>query len=137
MFLLFSKHFYFFPFLDMYTLLYLLVCFLLCWVFFAAGFLWLRSSGAALLLPCTGFSLRWLLLFGSRALGMRASVVVVHRFSCSSAYGMFPDQGLNPCPLHWWVLICTTWEARRLINVVFHCSHNKIRVLCFRRGKQM
>jgi hypothetical protein len=28
----------------MYTLLYLLLCFSLCWVFFAAGFLWLRRS---------------------------------------------------------------------------------------------
>ena len=29
------------------------------------------------------------------------SVVVVHRLSCSVACGIFPDQGLNPCPLHW------------------------------------
>ena len=29
------------------------------------------------------------------------SVVVVHRLSCSTACGIFPDQGSNPCPLHW------------------------------------
>ena len=29
------------------------------------------------------------------------SVVVAHRLSCSMACGIFPDQGLNPCPLHW------------------------------------
>ena len=29
------------------------------------------------------------------------SVVVVHEISCSSVYGIFLDQGLNPCPLHW------------------------------------
>ena len=29
------------------------------------------------------------------------SVVVAHRFSCSAACGIFPDQGSNPCPLHW------------------------------------
>ena len=31
---------------------------------------------------------------------MRASVVVAHRLSCSVACGIFPNQGLNPCPLH-------------------------------------
>ena len=31
------------------------------------------------------------------------SVVVVHRLSCSLACGIFPDQGSNPCPLHWQV----------------------------------
>ena len=29
------------------------------------------------------------------------SAVVVHRLSCSAAREIFPDQGLNPCPLHW------------------------------------
>ena len=28
------------------------------------------------------------------------SAVVAHGFSCSAAYGIFPDQGSNPCPLH-------------------------------------
>ena len=28
-------------------------------------------------------------------------VVVAHRLSCSEACGIFPDQGLNPCLLHW------------------------------------
>ena len=31
----------------------------------------------------------------------RSSVVVAHRPSCSAACGIFPDQGSNPCPLHW------------------------------------
>ena len=35
---------------------------------------------------------------GSRRAG---SVVVAHRPSCSVACGIFPDQGSNPCPLHW------------------------------------
>ena len=26
-----------------------------------------------------------------------------HRLSCSVACGIFPDQGWNPCPLHWQV----------------------------------
>ena len=29
------------------------------------------------------------------------SIVVAHRRSCSTAWGIFPDQGLNPCLLHW------------------------------------
>ena len=31
------------------------------------------------------------------------SVVVAHGLSCSAACGIFPDQGSNPCPLHWQV----------------------------------
>ena len=29
------------------------------------------------------------------------SVVVAHGLNCSAVCGIFPDQGLNPCPLHW------------------------------------
>ena len=29
------------------------------------------------------------------------AVVVVHRLSCSLAYGIFPDQGSKLCPLYW------------------------------------
>ena len=45
---------------------------------------------------CSGFS-----CCGARALGAPASVVVARRLSCSAACGIFPDQGSNPCPLHW------------------------------------
>ena len=45
-----------------------------------------------------GFSLRWLLLLQSTG-----SVVVAHGFSCPTACGIFPDQGLNLCLLHWQV----------------------------------
>ena len=41
------------------------------------------------------------LLCGARALCARASVVVAHGLRCSVACGIFPDQGSNPCPLHW------------------------------------
>ena len=33
--------------------------------------------------------------------GHVGSVVVAHGLSCSVACGIFPDQGSNPCPLHW------------------------------------
>ena len=31
----------------------------------------------------------------------RLIVIVAHGPSCSAACGIFPDQGSNPCPLHW------------------------------------
>ena len=40
---------------------------------------------------------------GLQQLWHAGSVVVAHRFSCSTACGIFPDQGSNPCPLHWQV----------------------------------
>ena len=30
-----------------------------------------------------------------------SSVIVAHGPSCSAACGILPDQGSNPCPLHW------------------------------------
>ena len=33
--------------------------------------------------------------------GMRASVAVARRLSCSNTCGIFPDQGSNACSLHW------------------------------------
>ena len=50
---------------------------------------------------CAGLSLSRPLLLrstGSRRVG---SVVVAHGPSCSAACGILPDQGSNPCPLHW------------------------------------
>ena len=35
-----------------------------------------------------------------RLKGAWASVVTAHELSCPKACGIFPDQGLNPCPLH-------------------------------------
>ena len=102
--------------------LFLLIYFWLCWVFLAAhglslvavsgGYssLWwlllLRSTGS----QCVGFSscgtwAQQLWLVGSRAqplqLWCTGSVGVAHGLSCSVACGIFPDQGSNPCPLHW------------------------------------
>ena len=33
--------------------------------------------------------------------GCAGSVAVELGLSCPTACGIFPDQGLNPCPLHW------------------------------------
>ena len=51
-------------------------------------------------LQCTGFSLQWFLLLQSTGSRTQASVVM-HGVSCSAAGGIFSDQGLKVCPLHW------------------------------------
>ena len=51
-------------------------------------------------LRCAGPSLAWPLLLRSTGSRRAGSVVVAHRPSCSTACGILPDQGSNPCPLH-------------------------------------
>ena len=41
------------------------------------------------------------LLLQSTSSRCAGSVVVAHGPNCSAACGIFPDQGSNPCPLHW------------------------------------
>ena len=50
---------------------------------------------------CAGLSLLWPLPLRSTGSRCASSVVVAHGLSCSAACGIFPDQGSNPCPLHW------------------------------------
>ena len=50
---------------------------------------------------CTGLSLSRPLLLRSTGSRRAGSVIVAHGPSCSAACGIFPDQGSNPCPLHW------------------------------------
>ena len=50
---------------------------------------------------CTGLSLSQPLLLRSTGSRRTGSVIVAHGPSCSVACGIFPDQGSNPCPLHW------------------------------------
>ena len=59
------------------------------------------ASGGHSSLQCVGLSLSWPLLLRSTGSRRAGSVVVAHRPSCSVACGIVPDQGLNPCPLHW------------------------------------
>ena len=63
---------------------------------------------ASLLLWSTGSRRMGFSSCGVRALVVVAcrlwsagSVVVAHGLSCSATCGIFPDQGLNPRPLHW------------------------------------
>ena len=55
---------------------------------------------AALQLQCAGFSQHRLSLPSSGS-GLWVQQAVAHSLSCSFACGIFPDQGSNPCFLHW------------------------------------
>ena len=50
---------------------------------------------------CAGLSLSWPLLLWSTGSRSAGSVIVAHGPSCSTACGIFSDQGSNLCPLHW------------------------------------
>ena len=57
---------------------------------------------------CSGFSCPRAQAPGGRASGAAAlglsrcsSEALEHGLSCPKACGIFPDLGLNPCPLHW------------------------------------
>ena len=77
------------------------------------GFLQLWRAGTTLRCCTRASHCGGLSHCGARALGARASVVVArrlqstgsvavaHRPICSVACGILPDQGSNPCPLHW------------------------------------
>ena len=59
------------------------------------------ASGVHSSLQCVSLSLSRPLLLQSTGSRRTGSVVVAHRLSCSAACGIFPDQGSNPCSLHW------------------------------------
>ena len=59
------------------------------------------ASGGHSSSRCAGLSLSRPLLLRSTSSRSAGSVVVAHGPSCSAACGIFPDQGSNPCPLHW------------------------------------
>ena len=59
------------------------------------------ASGGHSSFRCAGLSLSRPLLLWSTGSRRAGSVFVAHGPSCSSVCGIFPDQGSNPCPLHW------------------------------------
>ena len=74
----------------------------LCWVFVSVrGLSLVAASGDHSSLWCAGLSLSRPLLLGSTGSRRAGSVIAAHGPSCSVACGIFPDQGSNPCPLHW------------------------------------
>ena len=84
----------------------------LCWVFIAALKLSLVvASGVTLQLwhtgpsHCGGFSYcrAQASAVAAHTLQRAGSLTVAPRLSCSKTCGIFPEQGWNPCPLHWQV----------------------------------
>ena len=85
----------------LYLLIYLFYLWL-CWVFVSVrGLSLVAASGAHSSSRCAGLSLSWPLLLRSTGSRRAGSVIVAHGPSCSMACGILPDQGSNPCPLHW------------------------------------
>ena len=85
-----------------YLSIYLSIYLWLCWVFVSLrGLSLVVASGGHSSSRCAGLSLSRPLLLRSTGSRCAGSVVVPHGPSCSAACGIFPDQGSNPCPLHW------------------------------------
>ena len=106
-FLFFLKFFLIFIFFGLkWTFLlfiYLFIIYLwLCWIFVSvrepSPVVASRGHSSS---RCAGLSLSRPLLLRSTGSRRASSVVVAHGPSCSAACGIFPDQGSNPCPLHW------------------------------------
>ena len=92
-------------FCDFFLKFYLFIClfvFWLCWVLVSVrGLSLVAASGGHSSSRCGGLSLLRPLLLWSTSSRRAGSVVVAHGPSCSAACGILPDQGSNPCPLHW------------------------------------
>ena len=74
----------------------------LCWVFVSVqGLSLVVASRGHSSSWCMGLSLLRPLLLQSTGSRQAVSVIVAHGPSCSVACGILPDQGSNPCPLHW------------------------------------
>ena len=93
---------FFFFFLIFYLLFIYYFYFWLCWVFVSVrGLSPVAASGGHSSSRRAGLSLSRPLLLWSRGSRRAGSVVVAHGPSHSAACGILPDQGSNPCPLHW------------------------------------
>ena len=90
--------FFFFFFLKFILFIYLW----LCWVFVSVrGPSPVAASGGHPSSRCAGLSPSQPLLLQSTGSRRAGSVAVAHGPSRSAACGILPDQGSNPCPLHW------------------------------------
>ena len=88
----------FFFFLSIYLFIYLW----LCWAFVSVrGLSLVAASWGHSSSRCAGLSLSRTLLLRTTGSRHAGSVIVAHGPSCSAACEIFPDQGSNPCPLHW------------------------------------
>ena len=82
--------------------LFIFIYLWLCWVFVSVrGLSLVVASGGHSSSRCAGLSPSRPLLLWSTGSRRAGSVIMAHGPSCSAACGIFPDQGSNPCPLHW------------------------------------
>ena len=82
--------------------IYLFIYFWLCGVLVSVrGPSLVVASGGHSSSRCTGLSPSRPLSLRSTGSRRAGSVIVAHGPSRSAARGIFPDQGSNPCPLHW------------------------------------
>ena len=86
------------------------------------------ASGGHSSSRCAGLPLSRPLLLWSTSSRRAGSVVVAHRPSCSVACGIFPDQGSNPCPLHWQA---DSQPLRHQGNPVLTCIKSMILFMLF------
>ena len=85
-----------------FLILFIYLYFWLCWVFVSVwGPSLVAASGGHSSSRCAGLSPSRPLPLRSTGSRRAGSAVVAHGPSCSAARGIFPDQGSNPCPLHW------------------------------------
>ena len=85
-----------------YLNLFIFIYLWLCWVFVSVrGLSLAAASGGHSSSRCAGPSLSRPLLLRSTGSRRAGSAAVAHGPSCSAACGILPDQGSNPCPLHW------------------------------------
>ena len=108
--ILFHEIFFFFQFFFLIRIIsffnvLIYLYFWLCWIFVALHRLLCRCCAQAS--HCRVHELQWLQHMGSvvavQGPWSMCSVLVAQWLSCSTVYGVFPDQGSNPCPLHWHV----------------------------------
>ena len=89
---------FFFFFINLFIFIYLW----LCWVFVSVrGLSPVVASEGHSSSWCAGLSLSRPPLLRSTGSRCAGSVIAAHGPSCSAACGILPDQGTNPCPLHW------------------------------------
>ena len=127
------EFFFFFSFFRI-----LFTYFFLCWVFIAAqAFSLVVASRGYSLVAMRGLIVEASLVAEHRLQGTLASVAVacrlwsigsiavVHWLSYSAACGIFPDQGSNPCLLHWQVDSLPIELPGKSLTWVFWQLHNQ------------
>ena len=81
--------------------LFLAVLGLCCWMQAFSSWHRLELPSSMQASHCSGFSCCRAWALGCTGFSSWGSIVVAHRLSCPMAWGIFPDQGWNPCPLQW------------------------------------